>query len=129
MLRRKGLVTNKKRTYRLYTELGMQVRAEKRKKLIRPRVPMDMPLQPNERWTLDFVSDQLSHRRCISVLNIADDYSWACVGQLVNTSISGQRKANDLCLSSQESPIKTPTVRNSTVSSETIVWANTGSET
>jgi len=65
MLRRKGLVTNKKRTYRLYTELGMQVRTKKRKKLIRPRVPMDMPLQPNERWSLDFVSDQLSDGRRI----------------------------------------------------------------
>ena len=44
MLSRDGLVMNNKRTYRLYTELGMQVRTKKRKKLIRPRVPMDLPL-------------------------------------------------------------------------------------
>ena len=98
MLRRKGLVTNKKRTYRLYTELGMQVRTKKRKKLIRPRVPMEMPLQPNERWSLDFVSDQLSDGRRIRVLNIVDDYFRVCVGQLVDTSISGQRMANHLSL-------------------------------
>ena len=39
ILRRDGLVQNKKRAYRLYTELGMQVRTKRRKKLIRPRAP------------------------------------------------------------------------------------------
>ena len=96
MLRRDGLVQNKKRTYRLYTELSMQVRTKRRKKLTRPRVPMEQPLGPNERWSLDFVSDQLSDGRRIRVLNIVDDYSRACVGQVVDTSISGQRMANYL---------------------------------
>ena len=96
MLRREGLVCNKKRTYRLYTGLGMQVRTKRRKKLVRPRVPMDLPLRPNERWSLDFVSDQLSDGRRIRVLNIVDDYSRVCVGQVVDTSISGQRMANYL---------------------------------
>ena len=40
MLKSEGLVVNKKRTYLLYTEEGMQVRTKKRKKLIRPRVPL-----------------------------------------------------------------------------------------
>ena len=34
MLKAEGLVINRKRTYRLYTELGMQVRTKKRKKLV-----------------------------------------------------------------------------------------------
>ena len=38
LLRREGLVTNRKRTYRIYTELGMRVRTKRRKKLIRPRL-------------------------------------------------------------------------------------------
>ena len=49
LLRAEGLVVNRKRTYRLYTELGMQVRAKRRKKLVRPRVPMALPTRPNER--------------------------------------------------------------------------------
>ena len=91
MLKSQGLVINRKRTYRIYTELGMQVRTKKRKKLVRPRVPMAVPARPNERWSLDFVSDQLANGRRFRILNIVDDFSRACVGQLVDTSISGDR--------------------------------------
>jgi len=91
MLKRDGVVINRKRTYRVYSELGMQVRTKRRKKLIRPRIPMSVPTRPNERWSLDFVHDQLSDGRRIRILNIVDDYSRTCVGQLVDTSISGTR--------------------------------------
>ena len=96
MLKAEGLVINRKRTYRLYTELQMQVRTKKRKKLVRPRVPMVIPTKVNERWSLDFVHDQLANGRRIRILNIVDDYSRSCVGQLVDTSISGERMARFL---------------------------------
>ena len=32
MLKNEGLVTNRKRTYRIYTHLGLQVRSKRRKK-------------------------------------------------------------------------------------------------
>ena len=96
MLKGEGLVVNRKRTYRVYTELGMQVRTKRRKKLIRPRIPMVVPSRVNERWSLDFVHDQLTDGRRIRILNIVDDYSRACVGQLVDTSISGVRVARYL---------------------------------
>ena len=63
LLKAEGLVVNKKRTYRLYTEEGLQVRTKKRKKLHRPRLPMDVPSAPNQRWSMDSVSDQLSSGR------------------------------------------------------------------
>lgn len=96
LLRREGLVINRKRTYRLYRELGMQVRTKRRKKLVRPRVPLEMPGGPNQHWSLDFVHDQLSDSRRIRILNIVDDYSRVCVGQLVDLSISGARMARYL---------------------------------
>jgi putative transposase len=96
LLRAEGVVVNRKRTYRLYTELGMQVRTKRRKKLVRPRIPMVIPARPNERWSTDFVSDQLANGRRIRVLNIVDDYSRVCVGQLVDVSISGARVARFL---------------------------------
>lgn len=37
LLKAEGLVINKKRTYRIYTEEKLQVRTKKRKKLQRPR--------------------------------------------------------------------------------------------
>ena len=85
MLRTEGLVINRKTTYRVYIELGMQVRTKKRKKLIRPRVPMALPALLKERWRLDLVSDQLVNGRRFRVLNIVDDYSRACFGQLADT--------------------------------------------
>jgi putative transposase len=54
LLKQEGLVINRKRTYRIYTELGMQVWTKKRKKLTRPRVPPSLPTRVNERWSLDF---------------------------------------------------------------------------
>ena len=91
MLKHRGLVVNRKRTYRIYTELGLQVRTKKRKKLVRPRVPMVVPTRANERWSLDFVSDQLACGRRFRILNVVDDYSREAVGQLVDFSISGYR--------------------------------------
>lgn len=91
MLKAEGLVQTRKRTYRVYKALGMQVPTKKRKKLVGPRIPMSMPSQPNERWSLDFVSDQLADGRRFRVLNIVDDYSRVCMGQVVDTSISGER--------------------------------------
>ena len=57
---------------------------------------MAVPTQVNERWSLDFVHDQLTDGRRICILNIVDDYSRTCVGQLVDTSISGLRVARCL---------------------------------
>jgi putative transposase len=96
LLRAEGLEINRKRTHRLYTELGMQVRIKRRKKLVRPRIPIAVPTRPNERWSMDFVSDQLACGRHIRILNIVDDYSRVCVGQLVDVSISGARMARSL---------------------------------
>ena len=38
-----------------------------------------------------FVSDQLADGRRFRVLNVVDDFSRECVGQLIDTSISGAR--------------------------------------
>lgn len=90
LLKQEGLVVNKKHTYRLYTEEHLQVRTKRRKKLHRPKQPMMVPLRTNERWSMDFVSDQLSNSRRFRVLNIVDDYSRECIAQYVDTSISGE---------------------------------------
>ena len=96
LLKQEGLVVNRKRTYRLYCKAGLQLRKKQRKKLNRQRIPMTAPDKINERWSLDFVHDQLACGRRIRILNIVDDYSRVCVGQLVDTSISGSRLAGFL---------------------------------
>jgi putative transposase len=92
MLKAEGLVVNEKRTYRIYREEKLQVRRKRRKRLVaRDRVPMPVPEKPNQRWSMDFVSDQLATGRRFRVLNVVDDYSRECIGQIVDTSITGER--------------------------------------
>jgi len=97
MLRREGLVMNHKRTWRLYNAEGLQVRTKKRRKLPRrDRVAPQVPERPMQRWSLDFMSDQLVDYRRFRILNIVDDHSRFCPGQIVDLSISGARVARYL---------------------------------
>lgn len=50
----------------------------------------------DQRWSMDFVSDQLSNGRRFRVLNVVYDYSREMVGQLVAVSISGRQVARFL---------------------------------
>ena len=96
MLYLEGRVINPKRTYRLYREEGLQVRTKRRKKLQRPRVPTLLPTSVNERWSVDFVSDQLANGRRFRVLNIIDDFTRESIVQLADFSLTGQRLASEL---------------------------------
>jgi len=96
MLKAEGHVINPKRTYRIYREEGLQVRIERRKKLIRPRIPMLVPDMINQRWSVDFVSDQLANGRRFRVLIVIDDFTRECVLQIVDFSISGERVGREL---------------------------------
>ena len=49
-----------------------------------------------QRWSLDFVSDQLADCRRFRVLNIVDDHSRFCPRQIVDVSISGARVVRHL---------------------------------
>ena len=73
------------------------MRTKKRRKLPRrDRVAAQVPQRPMQRWSLDFMSDQLADHRRFRVLNIVDDHSRFCPGQLVDLSISGARVARYL---------------------------------
>lgn len=94
ILRREGLVVNHKPTYRLFTEHGLQVLTEKRRKLPRrDRGAPHVPERSMQRWSLDFVSDQLAHFRGLQVLNIVNDHSRFCPGQIVDVSIPVARSS------------------------------------
>jgi putative transposase len=93
ILKREGVKVNHKRVYRLYKEEQLSLRAKKRKKSRSiVRAPIQAPTGPNERWSMDFVSDQLSSSgRRIRCLNIVDDFSRECVAIEVDTSLPGYR--------------------------------------
>ena len=96
MLKNEGLVVNRKRTYRIYPELHLQVRPQRRGKLNRPRIPMWVPDGINQRWSVDFVSDQLANGRRFRVFSAIDDFTCECVVQITDFSISGERLVRQL---------------------------------
>jgi putative transposase len=91
LARREGFAVNHKLVYRLYREEGLAVRRRRRRRLVRTRVPLALPTAPNERWSLDFMSDQLADGRCFRTLNIVDDFTRECRAIEVDTSLSGHR--------------------------------------
>ena len=54
---------------------------------------MAAPTRPNERWSIDFMSDQLASGRRFRILNVAAGFSRMCVGQLVAAPVTGARLA------------------------------------
>ena len=97
LLRRDGLTINRKKTQRLYQEEGLTVRRRKgRRRATGARPPPPVPALPNQRWSLDFVHDQLTTGRRFRVLNIVDDVTRECLRAVVDTSISGRRVVREL---------------------------------
>jgi hypothetical protein len=72
------MVVNVKLAYRIYRDLGLTVRKRRRKKDAVERQPRPAPERPNQRWSVDFVSDSLSNGRRIRCLTIVDDFTREC---------------------------------------------------
>ncbi len=97
LLRREGWKVNHKRTHRLYSQAGLQVRKRRRKRIVMgERTPIERARGPNESWSMDFVSDSLANGRRVRCLAVVDDFTRECVAAVVDTSISGARVAREL---------------------------------
>lgn len=99
LLRREGLHMNHKKLRRLYREEKLQVRRRGgRKRALGTRAPMTVPQGANQRWSLDFVSDQFGSGRRFRILTVVDDFTKECVALVADTSLSGTRVARELDL-------------------------------
>ncbi len=97
LLRREGLLINHKRTERIYREEGLSLRKRKRRKTAaQARVILPTPERPNERWSMDFVTDSIVTGRRFRALVVVDDYSRECPAIEVDTSLGGARVVNVL---------------------------------
>ena len=97
LLRREGHVVNRKRVQRLYREEKLTVRRRGgRKRAMGTRRPIEVPLQANQRWSLDFVSDQMTESRRFRILTVVDNCTRECLALVADTSISGLRVARQL---------------------------------
>lgn len=92
-LAREGIKMNQKKFRRIYREQKLSLKIRKKSKVrTQPRVPMPPPSGPNQRWSMDFMSDQLgpSGRR-FRVLTMIDEFTRECVALFADFSIPGQR--------------------------------------
>src|SRR5947207_832158 len=97
LLKREGYAVNHKKLFRLYREERLTVRRRGgRKRALGTRAPMTVPLLPNDRWSLDFVSDQMTDGRRFRILTVVDDCSRECLALVADTSLSGARVAREL---------------------------------
>lgn len=89
--KREGLVVNPKRSLRIYRELKLQIKHRPRKKRINViRIPIQKPSAPNQVWSMDFIHDRLENGHKLKILNVVDDFSRRCIGQVVSNSITGK---------------------------------------
>jgi len=66
ILRREGIIINHKRTEKLYREEGLLLKKRRRKKTSATlRVPLPYPERMNQRWAMDFMSNNPANGRKI----------------------------------------------------------------
>lgn len=77
LLEREGWGTNIKRTYRIYRDLGLQLRNKTPKRRVKAKLREDrqMAVGPNDVWAMDFVRDQLATGKKLRVLTVVDTFS------------------------------------------------------
>jgi putative transposase len=92
LLRREGWVVNRKRVQRLYREGGLAVRRKGKRRRSQAPVLIRGPLaQPDQRWSLDFVSDTLSSGRTFRCLTVIDEFTREALAIDVAHSIPATR--------------------------------------
>ena len=67
-----------------------------RKRALGTRAPMTLPQGPNQRWSLDFLSDALADGRRFRILAIVDDFTRECLALVPDTSLPGLRVVREL---------------------------------
>lgn len=73
-IRLDGHIWNHKRVYRVYRELGLNMRRKTKKRVLtRDPQPLDAPVVPDVIWSLDFMHDTLYSGRRFRTLNILDE--------------------------------------------------------
>jgi putative transposase len=97
ILSREGLVRNHKRTERIYQEQGFSLKIRKRKRRISQiRLELPQAVQPNQRWSMDFMQVALWEGRRFRLLAVIDQFTKECPLIALDFSINGARVTREL---------------------------------
>ncbi len=92
LLRREGWRVNAKRVYRIYRQENLSVRTKARtKRATQLRVPLGTATGPNQRWSMDFMTDRLANGGGFRVLTIVDQFSRECPLLEAGRSLTGRQ--------------------------------------
>ncbi len=96
-LRKLQYMWNRKRVYRVYTAMRLNLRNKRKKRLpARVKAPLLCPIGPNITWSLDFMHDTLTSGKKVRTLNIIDDFNREALGITVDTGLPAQRVIREL---------------------------------
>ena len=93
MLQREGWKVNHKRVYRLYREEGLGMRSKRPRRHVTACHRMVRPVvtEPNEGWSMDFMTDELFDGQRIRLLTIVDNFTRESPAIEVDSHLGGQR--------------------------------------
>ena len=93
LLRREGWAVNHKRVYRLYREEGLKIRPKRPRRHVssRRREIRVTATRRDERWSMNFMSDELFDGQRIRVLTIVDHFTRESPAVAVDVSIKGHQ--------------------------------------
>jgi putative transposase len=91
-LRNQGHIWNHKRIRRVYRAMALHLKRKPKKRLpARAAQTLVVPVQANQTWSLDFMSDALSNGRAFRTLNVIDDFNREALWIEVDTSLPAER--------------------------------------
>ena len=107
LLRREGWGINHKRVYRLYCEEGLNLRRKSPKRRIKSASwHREMKAsQPNESWSMDFISDALFNGKRFRILTVIDNYTRESLMTRVGQNLRGGDVVGVLDLIAQRRPL------------------------
>lgn len=91
-VKRKNPDLGSSRIRRVYENSGFSLyKRHKRKRFDNPANPVSVPLEKNQEWAMDFMSDALANGSKIRTLNIVDQYNRKCVSIEIERSFPSRR--------------------------------------